>query len=372
MLEKIGRMCYQARREKKQLLHTSDWKDLIDFGLFTPGTDQDSVAVPHLLIMEFLAAVHLVGNKEAWTELFEEIDGKCREGETRRSLEDVVRELGLENITRFVVGLSPDIAQQLHTLFVIKQQSTCSDYYRPVYSYELQLLWECEVKSAMAEALSNAPVITVSDNHYDYYYAYVYHGEADQLLDVFTVEQSHQFLAKAYDCEIKSNSVRGATMCRKNTDRDKRFVCDSYVLCCLQKFRCTALEMGEEMEVRRAGDVSVDLLTLLTAAVSEKLSILRCRLLCAESGEHIHRLLLSMPAPALCEIFIDESELHVDALRLLISAVSEKLFIFECRLLCAENGEHIHRLLQPMPAPTLREINMGLDGSELPVGVCEC
>ena len=357
MVKDIGQMCYQARRKNHQLLHPQNCEDLIDFGLFTPGTE-NSVVVPHLLIMEFFAAVHLVGNKEAWTELFEEIDRKCRKGEARRTLEDVVRELGLENIARFAVGLSPDVAQQLHSLFVIKQQKT-SGGYQSVYSYQLQLLQESEIKSGMAEALCNAPVIAVSGWH-----NYAKHSGADQLLDVLTVKQSYQFLAKAYGCVMKSNSVHDVIMCRKNTDGDKAFVCDSYVVRCLQKFRCTALEMGEEMEVQDS-DISVDLLTLLTPAVSEELYINDCRLPCAESREHIHRLLLSMPASSLRQASIGGSELSVDALRLLISAVSVKLSINDCTLLCAESGEHIHRLLQSIPAPSLRKAS--IDGSELSV-----
>ena len=420
MLEKISRLCYQARRKNHQLLYTQNCEDFIDFGLFTPGTDKNSVVVPHLLIMEFFAAVHLVGSKEAWTEMFEEVDGKCTKGETRRSLEDVVMELGLENITMFVVGLSPDVAQQLHSLFAIKQQRIWySGYCQSVYSYQLQLLQESEVKSAMAEALCNAHLITVRGHH-----PYKEHIRPDQLLDVFTVEQSHHFLAKAYDCDMKSNSARGVTMRRTNTDRDKKFLCDSYVVRCLQKFRCTSLEMGEKMRVEdcdisvevlsllisavseklsiydcrllcaergeriqrllqpmpaptlleiymglRGSELSVNVLRPLISAVSEKLSIYHCRLLCAESGEHIQRLLQPMPAPTVRKIFINDTELSVNILRLLISAVSEELSIKDCRLLCAERGEHIQRLLQPMPAPTLREIYMGLRGSELSVNV---
>ena len=95
------------------------------------------MAAAHILIMELFAAVYLVGNKEAWTELFEEIDGKCWKGETRCSLEDVVRELGRESITRFIVDLSPDVAQQLHSLFVIKQQKIRHNGYQSVHSYQL-------------------------------------------------------------------------------------------------------------------------------------------------------------------------------------------------------------------------------------------
>ena len=65
--------------------------------------------------MEFFAAVCLVGNKEAWTELFEEIDGKCVKSETRPVLQDVVRELGLENVTKVVVGYH----QMVHNSYTV-------------------------------------------------------------------------------------------------------------------------------------------------------------------------------------------------------------------------------------------------------------
>ena len=96
-----------------------------------------------------------------------------------------------------------------------------------------------------------------------------------------------------------------------------------------------------------------DVLRLLISAVSEKLSIRYCKLLCAESREHINTLLQSMPAPTLPQMWISDSELPPDVLRLLISAVSEKLSIRNCKLLCAESREHINTLLQSMPAPTL-------------------
>ena len=102
-----------------------------------------------------------------------------------------------------------------------------------------------------------------------------------------------------------------------------------------------------------------DVLRLLISAVSEKLSIRYCKLLCAESREHINTLLQSMPAPTLPQMWISfDSELPPDVLRLLISAVSEKLSIRNCKLLCAESREHINTLLQSMPAPTLREIDI--------------
>ena len=82
MLKDICRMCYQARRKNDHFLYTQNCEDLIDFGFgfFTPGPDQNSVVVPSILIMEFFAAVYIVGDKEAWTELFEEIGRKMQGG----------------------------------------------------------------------------------------------------------------------------------------------------------------------------------------------------------------------------------------------------------------------------------------------------
>ena len=117
--------------------------------------------------------------------------------------------------------------------------------------------------------------------------------------------------------------------------------------------------------------LSVNVLRLLLSAVSEKLSITCLTLLREESGEHIQRLLQPMPAPTLREIdmLLIHATLSVNVLRLLISAVSEKLSIRCFALLCEESGEHTQRLLQPMPAPTLREIDMQLSDTDLSVNV---
>ena len=152
----------------------------------------------------------------------------------------------------------------------------------------LELLQECtddSVKADMAEALLNAPVSKISGKH-----AYVNNHGAEQLLDIFAVEQSHQFLTKAYNCVLRSNSVSGVTMCRNNTAcGNGPFVFDSYVVGCLQKFQCTALEMGRDMKVEHS-DITVDLLPLLTLGVSEKLDISNCKLLCGQRDQQVdHR-----------------------------------------------------------------------------------
>ena len=89
--------------------------------------------------------------------------------------------------------------------------------------------------------------------------------EAEQLVDMFP-EQTHQFLAKAYDCVVRYNSSGQMIMSRSNPDSYKSFVCDSYFVRCLQKFHCTALEMGREMLVVHS-DIPVDLLSMLISGV---------------------------------------------------------------------------------------------------------
>ena len=137
------------------------------------------------------------------------------------------------------------------------------------------------IKSAMAEVLCKAPVTTCSG--------------ADHLLNVFTVEQSQQFLAKARDCVTNCNSVNDVTTCRMNSDRGKCLVCDTYLMSCLPKFRCTALGVCEDVWYETV------IFQWICSHCQHQLSVKRglsgtaeC---CAESGEHIHGLLQSIPAP---------------------------------------------------------------------------
>ena len=84
-----------------------------------------------------------------------------------------------------------------------------------------------------------------------------------------------------------------------------------------------------------------------------------CTLRGAESGEDIHGLLQSMPTPTLTEITLNWcGEVPVHALLVLMSCVSEELFIGSCTLRGAESGEDIHGLLQSMPTPTLTKITL--------------
>ena len=275
--KEICRLCQKTCQKETKWLSTVDTdiavNEFLNFGLFFPGPEPNTIDLPHRLFQEFLAAVYLVRNQSAWKALFTEIETKCQDSNSRQYLGDVLRTMGLENVVRFIVGLSASHGQELCRLFVLKQQKVISENYRQsVYSYELTLLQELSadnfVKSSMAEALINAPVITVSGKH-----GHVNNSGAEQLVDMLNPQQSRHFLAKAYGCEVKNLSGQ-VTMSRANDDES--FLCDSFVVRCLQKFHCTALKMGESMFVRYS-DIPVDLLPMLTSGVSRSLSIRFCQ-----------------------------------------------------------------------------------------------
>ena len=277
--KEICRLSHDTCQKGTKWLSTVDTditvNDFLNFGLFFPGPEPNTIDLPHRLFQEFLAAVYLVRNQSAWKALFTEIQTKCHHSNSRQYLGDVLRTMGLENVVRFTVGLSATHGQELCRLFVVKQQEVeYMDYRQSVYSYELTLLqelWDDDfVKSSMAEALINAPVITVSGKH-----DYVNNSGAEQLVDMLNPQQSRHFLAKAYGCEVKNLSGQ-VTISRANDDES--FLCDSFVVRCLQKFHCTALKMGESMFVRYS-DIPVDLLPMLTSGVSRSLSIQFCKLL---------------------------------------------------------------------------------------------
>ena len=265
-------------------LFSRDDGELMLARLFFTGPEPNTIDLPHRLFQEFLAAVYLVRTQPAWEALLKDIERESRDpgsfsrtshylelDSDSRYLGDALRRMGLENVVKFIVGLSTTNRQKPCSLFVIKQQDVPK---QSVYWYELQLVSECTaecVKSAMAEALINAPVITVSGDR-----GYVNNSGAEQLVDMLNPKQSRQFLAKAYGCEIKENLSGQVTM--SMTNDDEPFVCDSFVVRCLQKFRCTALEMGEGMYLVHSR-LPVDLLPLLTSGVSQYLVIKDCKLL---------------------------------------------------------------------------------------------
>ena len=350
MFQTICQMCYVALREKRQWLNTPNIAALMDFGLFTQGPDVDSVVLPHLLFLEYFAALHLVANQAALAEHLGELRRQRESAPVTQCLSDIVTPLGLENVIKFVVGLSPQVGRELCRLFVIKQQHMWNDFHQSVYSYELELLQECtdnSVKSVMAEALLNAPLITVSGRHFHV----INNSGAEQLLNLFSVVQSRQFLSRAYDC-VEMNLADQKTMCRYNTETGKSYICDSYVVSYLQQLHCTAVKMGKTMAVTNT-ELPVDSLPLLISGVSEELFIHDCTVRGGESGEHLRK--LQQSTPTLPKITLEGcKEVPVDALLLLMSGVSEELVIVNCTVPGAESGEHIHGLLQSTPTRYLR------------------
>ena len=283
--KEICRLCHKNRQEGTRWLNTVDIdiavNDFMNFGLFFPGPKPKTIDLPHRLFQEFFAAVYLVRNQSTWKALFRDTERKCQNSISRHYLGDVLRRMGLENVVRFIVGLSAAHGQELCNLFAIKQQSYRwfgRTFNQSVYWYELQLLRECTADCAksLAEALINAPVIAVRGDH-----AYVNNNGAEQLVDMLNPKQSRQFLAKAYGCEVKENLSGQVTMSRANDGEP--FVCDSFVVRCLQKFHCTALELGHKMLLVHSR-IPVDLLPLLTSGVSRYLDIRDCKLLSRGDG----------------------------------------------------------------------------------------
>ena len=124
--KEICRICHETFQEGTKWLSPVDSdmtvNDFMKFGLFFPGPRPNTIDLPHRLFQEFLAAVYLVRNQSAWKALFTEIETKCQDSNSRQYLGDVLRTMGLENVVRFIVGLSASHGQELCRLFVLKQQ----------------------------------------------------------------------------------------------------------------------------------------------------------------------------------------------------------------------------------------------------------
>ena len=124
--KEICRLCHETFQKGTKWLSTVDTditvNDFMNFGLFFPGPEPNTIDLPHRLFQEFLAAVYLVRNQSAWKALFTEIETKCQDSNSRQYLGDVLRTMGLENVVRFIVGLSASHGQELCRLFVVKQQ----------------------------------------------------------------------------------------------------------------------------------------------------------------------------------------------------------------------------------------------------------
>ena len=99
--------------------------------------------------------MYLAADKPAWEALYAEIKEKSESTSARLCLKDAV--MPLENVIKFVVGLSPGAAMPLCKVLVIKQQelSKTGDMQCDL-SYEITLLNECHAdstKTAIAKAL---------------------------------------------------------------------------------------------------------------------------------------------------------------------------------------------------------------------------
>ena len=278
VVKEICKLCFDALVARRHWLDTEKSiftaADLKDFGLFVDGPVQNSVALPHLLLEEYFTAVYLAVDGAARNATLRELHRRICEGSgPDLSLADVVRPLGLENVIRFLVGLSPSAGQQLSSLFVIKQRKTCNGFYQSVYSYELDLLQECTndgVKSAIAEALLNAPVVSLP-GEFDYVT-----NEGSALLDVLPDDKCKRFLEKAYNCSLNEDVDRRVTLCR--CDSERHILCDGFLLGCLSRFGVTCLQMGDKIEVQRS-EVSVGHLPLLTLGATEFILMESCTLL---------------------------------------------------------------------------------------------
>lgn len=209
--------------------------ELLDFGLFQEGPEESSVILPHPVVGEYLAAIHLATDVEAWENLFRQIKEKFETNPTRMCLEDAVKPL--ENVLKFLVGLSPNIADQVSSLFVIKQ-AKYGPYYKVVLRYELSLLKECDTENTrtrLAAKLVDAPLLTIDET--------LLHVEHDVLADFFFPYLCHEqhvtFLKKAYNYELQINPDQ-STVLRRNSGEggDRLVVLDNYVIALVYHYDC--------------------------------------------------------------------------------------------------------------------------------------
>ena len=240
MLKEISRMCFHAFRGNQQWLYVKDnpvvtMQDLLDFRLFTSGPEPNSVSVPHSLFLEYLAAVYLVADKPTWEALYADVQRKSQSASPHLCLEDSVTPL--ENVIKFVVGLSPAFTTQLCNLLVIKQQrlscleGSMSECPQCDLEYEMTLLNECNddsTKSAMATALLSAPVSAVHRSSTS-----AKNKWSHQLLHYFNEQECLSFSEKAYGCHCV-----GTHECKtlRLINPRKRYVWDDFPVQFVQKY----------------------------------------------------------------------------------------------------------------------------------------
>lgn len=233
-LSSIAEKCFNAVKGNHMMLFIKEADhlakdDFIQFGLFDNGPKENSVMLPHPLFQGHFAAVYLASDKKAWEDEFAIMKNKVRSSPGMIQLEDAARPL--ENVIKFLVGLSPDIAHQVGSLFVIKQQKVFGENktYQSLVHYEAELLQECpdqNTRSHMLTALANAPIVVNNDE-----VLVVQDDTSHHLLPLFDYRQRAIFLKTAYGCGL---SKENRTLFRSR-DIDKDFVWDSFVVALVQR-----------------------------------------------------------------------------------------------------------------------------------------
>lgn len=235
----MAKKCYDQLKEGKLVLTFNKCEDIsqhdfTSFGLFTAGPGTNSVVLPHSLFQEHFAALYLAADQVAWKALFVDAQKKSMRDSPRISLQDAVRPL--DNVIKFLVALSPEIAEQVGSLIVVKQerieyQRTKIEYQgtqcqNASLQYEQDLLRECSDESsqaALVAAIAIAP-ITVCDNEAWFREDNGLHS----LLTYFSPDQRVEFFRRVYNCELGTHDGK-STIVRKNPD-DRNVAWDPYVL----------------------------------------------------------------------------------------------------------------------------------------------
>ena len=231
MLNTICGQCFKALLNKSpHILLESDLittKDFKNFGLFLDGPEENSVVLPHLLFQEYLAAEYLVArdNSKDLNELLAKFHTKSKTSALALRLEEVVRPL--ENVIRFVVGLSSGVALHLTDLFIIQQKKIYFACYQSNLQYELDLIHECtnsKVKTELAMALLKAP----ARRGYGHTEDIARNRASSQLMDSYSEPERLDFLKKVYGITLDDDH---STLVQINPRAETgRLMWDSYAV----------------------------------------------------------------------------------------------------------------------------------------------
>ena len=276
----VGDLCMEAifNEEETQWLDIEDHDDidkvdLEEFGLFTNGPENNLVGVPHLLFMEYLAAMYIVADKRALKMVFAKIKQKCEDSQKAsksntptQCLEDVLSSLapGLPNVIKFMVGLglATESLQELCKLFVIKEHRSLIAYQFQM-QYELDLLEECIDASRQCiiatALLSASPAIGTNRD----LYIVVENRGAHRLLEFGNRDQHLAFLQKMYRCEFRDECGSPA-LYHTNDEIYEQYVWDSYALHCVERYNL-AVQMRNVRTFH--SEVPVSLLPRLASGV---------------------------------------------------------------------------------------------------------